>query len=195
MVWFAIIGCSSFDAPFAVQGARPDRAVSGTTIQVQGEGFIAPVEAFLEREGSQHRVDPRVDDRQSLHFDVPALPAGPYTMVVQQAGQRGQLPFVVLPAPPETPCKRPYQANTELSLSEGVAVIVRFHPDGRTERERIRIDTIEALEVQSFPQDGSLCSAIHLLRTDGTRVLFEDGPTSLAERAKTLGGFLGKPVQ
>lgn len=194
MVHWLLFSCTWFETPLEVHGVEPSRAQSGERVAVHGAGFDGPLSVELANGEPLETVQIRSTD--SLELEVPRLPAGSHDLIVRRGDQRGRISLEVLPPPPEEPCARGYQANTELSLQRGEAVVVRFHPDGRTERETVAIEDVEAV-VYSTPggEDGTACSAIHLLRTDGREVLFEDGTSSLEARARTLGDFLRRPVR
>jgi hypothetical protein len=194
---FALLAACTWSSPtFHVDSVEPVEARPGDTVTIRGGGLVPPLVITLERQGWQHVVVPALADEEEVAFVVPEAPVGTHTLGVQQGTRRQTVGLTVLAAPPETPCARPYEANTELSLPEGVATVVRFHPDGQTERVTTAIEEIETLEVSFTPDaDGPGCGAIHLRLRDGSRLLFEDGPRRLDARAATLGTYLDKPVE
>lgn len=191
MVW-SLLCCAWLDAPLEVHAVTPVQVHRGEVVTVHGQGFEAPIAIELASGDLQHTAQPVIDDPRTLRFEVPRIPPGSWDLVVRNDREAVRTALDILPDPEEVPCARGYQANTELSLPEGVAVVVRFFPDGRQERVRTLVSDIEAIEYSR--RDGP-CSAIHLRRTDGTRLLFEDGVKPLDERATTLGAYLGKPVE
>lgn len=195
MLLWSLLSCTWLDTPLEVQGVEPIRVLEGEGFTVTGSGFEVPLSVQL------HHADttsvPGFEVRSTTEIAIhPGVPVGTWEVVVQRGDQVARTAVEVAAKPPETPCERPYEANTELSLQTGEATVVRFHPDGRTERERIPIRDIEAVVYSSTHRDdGSRCSAIQMLRTDGSTVLFEDATSSLEARARTLGDFLERPVR
>jgi hypothetical protein len=195
MLCLALAACSWFDAPLAVQSVAPERPHRGQAVVLTGVGFVAPLEVELSDAAGTHATLPIVDSPTSMQFEVPNIEPGVYTITVRHDQQVATSQLDIQPDPPEVPCQRGYQANTELSLSEGTTTIVRFYADGRQERIRTAIQAIAGVEyVRTVNADGVACSAIHIRKTDGSRLLFEDGLDPLDERAATLAAYFGKPL-
>lgn len=188
--WLALTACSMLHQPLIVAELEPRDVRPAVEVVLRGDGLDAPLQVTLQAEDTVEPVVLQTQSPNEVRFQVPPVPAGAWVVVVERGEERFELDLTVLPEPVEAPCARPYKANTNLSLAEEEAVIERFHPDGRREREVLPFGRIERLSIETTPA----CSAIYVHLKDGERILFEDGPTSLEARATTLASYFGKPL-
>lgn len=192
-----IAGCSWFEPDLLVTSIQPEELRVGSDVRVVGEGFSPEVAvALMAGETRVPLESVAVKDQGLIEARIPDIEPGPYELVVSRDGGRASASLQIgADHPDDGPCSRGYEANTHLSLPEGVAVIVRFHPDGKRERVETPITEIERLEYTvSELEDGTQCAAIVLRRSDGAAVLFEDDEGDLRERAETLAEFMDKDL-
>ncbi len=214
MPWMLLaLGCSTIlggsSGPLSVDLVRPEEGVAGGRIELVGGGFTEDAVVYVQPRGEDDGPDalpievPRLDQSPERWVGtLPAVPAGPYELVVTRGDDVVRRPLSV--EVPETPCVRGYQANTQLSVPSGKVIIERFYADGTRERVVTAIADIDHLEYQlSELEDGRRCGAILLRMTDGAAVVFEDaaGPADgdvdampLRERAETVARFLDRTL-
>ncbi len=188
MVGMFLLACG-WQPSLELGALEPTEVREGDVVEARGAGFGPGVAVRLRGERAERVLGALVEDAERLRFRVPALPPGPYEVEIRRGPRVVTGALRVLPPPQETPCERPYEANTAVDLVEGIAVVVRFFPDGRHERVRLPIASIERVEYRETPD----CAAIVFHTSEGA-LLFEDGPPPLVERARTLGQMLGRPV-
>ncbi len=191
VVWLMILGCSGFSRPMLL--SPPAEVRSGAEVRLTGTG-IDPAAPVTWRSDAQTVPGSLRAETEGLTLVVPELPPGEYAVEIQQGDEPLTFETRVLAPPPETPCKRGYEVNTEISMVDRIAVVEQFFPDGKRERAEITLADVERLELQQTELDGETCWAILLRRNDGVSILFEDGSSDLTARAHTLAGFMKKPL-
>ncbi|MCB9679236.1 MAG: hypothetical protein H6737_29300 [Alphaproteobacteria bacterium] len=196
MVWLlTVLGCSWFEPELSVETVQPAELRVGTEIQVVGTGFSPEIAVSLDVHGEAVPLDGfQVKGERLVEGRVPDIEAGSFDLVVSRGDDVVRFPLVVRAEVEETPCHRGYQANTQLSVPDRMAVIERFYADGKRERVETPLADIERVELQVSELDGKRCSAIVLRKTDGMALLFEDDAGDLRARAETLARFMEKDL-
>jgi hypothetical protein len=194
---FALAACSLFEAELEVGGVHPTELRGGAHFAVDGAGFDGRVQVWLHGADGDLRVDGvEVLGADRLRGRLPAVGPGAYALVFTRGDQVVARDVRVQGEVAEAPCARPYQANTQLSLADGLAIVDRFYADGKRERVATPLGEIRRLEyVDAALSGGRTCSAILLRKLDGAAVVYEDDEdSSLLERAETLALYMRKDL-
>lgn len=191
----AAIGCGS--APeVTLRSVTPASVSPGSAVELRGDGLGPGTVFWLQGPRGDVPLPVRWEG-DGVHAIVPELPPGVWSVLAMRGPGTASAPLEIVRSPDEAPCARPYQANTQLSVADGLAVVDRFYADGTRERVETRLGEIARLELLAIARpDGSICSAILLRRTDGVAVIYEDDDgVDLRPRAETLARFMAKDLE
>ncbi len=172
---------------------------AGEVLHIRGEGFSGELSASLiTLNGANYPLEAvNVVSPEAFEGVVPVYTEpGTYDLVVSSEGVATGLERSVEVRRPraEIPCTGEYTANTQISLAKQLVTIDRFHRDGTRETLRIEGRDIAGIEYEHRTLPIGDCWVVFLVRTDGSKVVFDDDPkVDLMERSQKMARDLGKP--
>lgn len=181
-----------------IDSVTPLDVAAGDAVVVRGRDLEGSCTAELADEaGAVVVLETRATDgavpEEVCSLRVPRdLRPGRFVVTVHVGETSRTLPDGILVGRPreEEACTGRFTSNTQVSVTRGEVAVDRFFKDGFRDTVRVAIADIDRIE---YEETGA-CGAVFLRDRDGGRVLFQDGPPPLEERAKTLARTIDRPL-
>lgn len=188
----SLVGCV---AP-QIRAVEPPEVPAGDPVVIRGDDLgTGCAVSVVDAKGVETELLATGDigDDGTCAMRVPkTLAPGVYTVRLLAGDAMASAPEALIVDRPraDEACTGKFTTNTQVSLAKGEIAIDRFYGDGNRETNTIPLSTVERVEYEERPT----CCAVFLRTSDSRRVLYNDGPSSLEERAKTLARTIDRPL-
>jgi hypothetical protein len=170
-----------------IHAVEPAEVPAGEPLVVRGDDLGSECAiVVIDKSGVETALISTGDigDDGSCAMRVPKTVApGVYSVKIQAGDAESVLADGLIVDRPreDEACTGKFTSNTRVSLAKGEIAVDRFYTDGTRETVAVTVADVQRVEYEERPG----CAAV-FLRTADRRLLYNDGPSPLEERAKTL---------